>query len=183
MVLRQLYRAVVVSIVFFVLLGLAYPAIETGIGQAFFAHQANGSLGRFGSTLIGQSFSGPRWFQGRPEPNGNQPATSGGSNLGPRSKLLLGDVRKRIAALEHEGIAPRNALVTSSGSGLDPDITPADAYDEASAVARANHLPLGLVRHLVATEVRGRELGFLGSPTVDVLALNEALAKAERRAR
>ncbi len=176
MLLRQLFRSVVASVLFFVLLGLAYPAIETGIGQAFFSHQANGSLGPNGSTLIGQTFTGPRWFQGRPEPSGNNPLASGGSNLGPRSKVLAADVRHEVAILQKEGITPRNALVTSSGSGLDPDITPADAYAEAPAVARANHLPLAAVRHLVARHVTGRELGFLGSPYVNVLQLNEALA-------
>lgn len=182
MALRQLFRAIVVSIVFFVLLGLAYPAVETGIGHAFFSHQVNGSLGANGSTLIGQTFTGPRWFQGRPEPAGNNPMASGGANLGPRSKVLVKDVRQQIALLRKEGISPRNSLVTSSGSGLDPDITPADAYAEAPAVARANHLPLATVRHLVATHVTGRELGFLGSPYVDVLQLNEALAGTAARA-
>lgn len=182
MALRQIFRAIVVSIVFFVLLGLAYPAIETGIGQGLFSHQANGSLGANGSTLIGQTFTGPRWFQGRPEPADNNPTESGGSNLGPRSKTLVKDVRQQIALLRREGITPRSSLVTSSGSGIDPDITPADAYAEAPAVAGASHLPLAMVRHLVATHVTGRELGFLGSPYVDVLQLNEALAKVRHQA-
>jgi K+-transporting ATPase ATPase C chain len=174
---RQLYRAVVVSVVFFVLLGLAYPAFETGIGQAFFSYQANGSIGPNGSALIGQRFLGPRWFQGRPEPGNDNPMASGGSNLGPRSKLLVEHVRERIASLREAGISPRPVLVTSSGSGLDPDITPADAYAEAPAVARAHHLPVAVVRHLVAMHVSGRQLGFLGSPYVNVLELNEALAR------
>ena len=181
MLLRQLYRSVVVSIVLLAVLGLAYPAVETGIGQAFFSHQANGSLGPNGSTLIGQTFTAPSWFQGRPEPDANNPMASGGANLGPRSKLLAADVRRQVAQLESEGITPRNALVTTSASGFDPDVTPADAYAEAPAVARANHLPLATVRHLVATHVTGRELGFLGSPYVDVLQLNEALARLEER--
>jgi K+-transporting ATPase ATPase C chain len=183
MVLRQLFRAIVVSAIFLVLLGLAYPAVETGIGQALFSHTANGSLDSYGSTLIGQTFKGPQWFQGRPEPADNNPMASGGSNLGPRSKVLVKDVRQQVALLRKEGISPRSSLVTTSGSGLDPDITPADAYDEAPAVARANRLPLATVRHLVATHVTGRELGFLGSPYVDVLQLNEALAKVAGRAR
>lgn len=178
--LRHLSRAILVSVVFFVLLGLAYPAAEVAIGQGLFAHQASGSLGQNGSSLIGQTFTGPRWFQGRPEPAGNNPLETGGSNLGPRSKVLRHDVAVRIAALEHEGIRPTNDLVTSSGSGVDPDISPADAYAQAAAVAKANHLPLARVDHLIASQVHGRQLGFLGSPLVDVLQLNEALAKAGR---
>lgn len=180
--LTHLRRAIIVSAVFFVLLGLAYPAIVTGIAQAAFSHQANGSLGRNGSTLIGQTFSAPRWFTGRPEPANNNPLASGGANLGPRSLVLVHDVEAQAALLRKEGITPTNDLVTSSGSGIDPDISPADAAAEAPAVARANHLPLATVQHLIAENTTGRELGFLGSPYVDVLKLNEALARARRSA-
>ena len=178
--LRHLSRAILVSLVFFVLCGLAYPAVEVAIGQGLFAHEASGSLGRNGSTLIGQSFTGPRWFEGRPEPADNNPLETGGSNLGPRSKVLVQHVRERISALERAGIRPTNDLVTSSGSGLDPDISPASAYAQARAVAKANHLSLARVDRLIAAHEHGRELGFLGSPYVDVLQLNEALAVAAR---
>lgn len=180
--IRHLSRAILVSLVLFVLCGLAYPAIEVAIGQGLFAHEANGSLGPNGSTLVGQTFAGPRWFQGRPEPTGNDPLATGGSNLGPRSKVLVREVRRRIAALEREGIRATNDLVTSSGSGVDPDISPVDAYAEARAVAAANHLPVARVDRLIAAHVHGRELGFLGASFVDVLQLNEALARAAGRA-
>ncbi len=181
--LTHLRRAVVVSIVLFVLCGLAYPAFETGVAQLLFPHQANGSLTRNGSTLAGQAFSAPRWFTGRPEPVGASPDASGAANLGPRSSLLLKDVRRTAAQLRRAGITPTNDLVTTSGSGFDPDISPADAAAEAPAVARANHLSLAAVRRIIAQNTTGRELGFLGSPRVNVLRLNEALARLEHRPR
>lgn len=173
----HLWRSLVVSAVFFVLLGLGYPALETALGQGLFAHQANGSLTANGSTLIGQTWRGPRWFTGRPEPAGNNPMASQAANLGPRSATLVRDVAREIAALHRAGIAPTNDLVTTSGSGLDPDIAPQDAYAQVRAVALARRLPIAEVHRLVATKVHGAELGFLGSPYVDVLELNAALAK------
>lgn len=173
--LTNLRRGFLVTIVFFVLLGLAYPLAETGIGQAFFPHQANGSLTKDGSTLIGQTWSGPKWFQGRPD--GDNPMSTGGTNLGPRSKALVKDVKKQMALLNKEGITPTPDLVTTSGSGVDPDIAPVDAYAQVDAVAQARHIPVTTVRHLVQTHVRQRQLGFLGSPYVNVLDLNEALAR------
>ncbi len=173
--LTNIRRGFLVTVVFFVLLGLAYPLAETGIGQAFFSHQANGSLTKNGSTLIGQTWSGPKWFQGRP--GGGNPMATGGTNLGPRSKTLVQDVKKQMALLKKEGITPTPDLVTTSGSGVDPDIAPVDAYAQVNAVARARHLPVATVRHLVQTHIHQRQLGFLGSPYIDVLKLNEALAK------
>jgi K+-transporting ATPase ATPase C chain len=170
----NLRRAIVVSAVFFVLLGLAYPAAETGIGQLLFGHQANGSLTADGSTRIGQTWSGPQWFQGRPD--GDDPTATGGSNLGPRSQQLSDDVKKRIDALRAQGIDPTSDLVTKSGSGVDPDISPDDAYAQVAAVARARNLPQDRVRQLVADHVDGPQLGFLGAAHVNVLELNEALA-------
>ena len=172
--LHNLRRGFLVTVVFFVLLGLAYPLAETGIGQAFFSHQANGSLTANGSTLIGQTWSGPKWFQGRPD--ADNPMATGGTNLGPRSKTLVEDTKKEVAALEKEGINPTPDLVTTSGSGVDPDIAPVDAYAQVDAVAKARGLPVATVRHLVATHIHPAELGFLGSPYIDVLQLNEALA-------
>ena len=173
--LRALRPAILVSVIFLVLLGLAYPLAETGIGQTFFSHQANGSLTSNGSTLVGQAWTGPRWFQGRPD--GDNPMATGGTNLGPRSEVLVQDVRKQIAVLRREGIAPTQDLVTTSGSGVDPDISPADAYVQVSAVARARGLRPAAVRRLVAEHVVQPQFGFLGSAYINVLQLNEALAR------
>ncbi len=173
--LLNIRRGFLVMVVFFVLLGLAYPLVETGIGQAFFSHQANGSLTPNGSTLIGQTWTGPKWFQGRPD--AYNPMATGGTNLGPRSKTLVKDVKKQIAILKKEGITPTPDLVTTSGSGVDPDIAPVDAYAQVDAVAKARGLPVSVVRHLVATHIHPAQFGFLGSPYIDVLQLNQALAK------
>lgn len=168
-------RGLVVFVVFFALLGLAYPLAETGVGRAFFAHQAAGSLTKNGSLLIGQRWRGPEWFQGRPD--GDDPMATGGSNLGPRSVTLVHDVERRIAQLKREGITPTPDLVTTSGSGVDPDISPASAYGQVDAVAKARGLAVTVVRRLVQAHVQPAQWGFLGSSYVDVLALNQALAK------
>jgi len=173
--LASLRPAILVSVIFFVLLGLAYPYAETGIAQGIFSGAANGSLTRNGSTQVGQAWKGTRWFQGRPD--ADDPMATGASNLGPRSKVLVQDTRKVMAALRKEGITPTADLVTTSGSGVDPDISPADAYAQVNAVARARGLSAGVVRHLVATQVQSPQLGFLGSSYVNVLRLNEALAR------
>jgi potassium-transporting ATPase KdpC subunit len=173
--LRTLRQAVIVSAIFFVLLGLAYPLAETGIGQAFFSHQANGSLTKNGSTLVGQVWQSPRWFVGRPD--ADNPMASGGTNLGPRSKVLVKDVAAQIARLDREGITPTPDLVTTSGSGVDPDIAPVDAYAQVNAVATARHLPVAEVRRLVAAQIQQPQAGFLGAAYINVLQLNEALAR------
>jgi len=173
--LRTLRPAILVSLIFLVLLGLAYPLAETGIGQAFFSRQASGSLTSNGSTLVGQSWKGPRFFQGRPD--ADDPMATGASNLGPRSKDLVQDARKAMDALRTEGITPTPDLVTTSGSGVDPDISPADANAQVSAVARARGLPAAAVRRLVAEHVVRPQFGFLGSAYVNVLQLNESLAQ------
>jgi len=162
-----------ISLVFFILLGLAYPLAETGIGQALFSHQANGSLSADGSALVGQSWKGPRWFQGRPD--ADNPMATGGTNLGPRSKALVQAVGQQITQLKDEGITPTPDLVTTSGSGVDPDISPADAYAQVNAVARARGLPVTAVRRLVAEHLQQPQFGFLGSAYINVLQLNEAL--------
>lgn len=173
--LAHIRRSLVVSLFFLLLFGLAYPLVETGIGQALFRHQANGSLGPNGSTLIGQQWTGPRWFHGRPD--ADNPMATGASNLGPRSVVLRDDTAKLLAAWRRLGIAhPPVDLVTTSGSGVDPDISPADAYAQVPMVAAARGLPAATVRGLVARHVHGAELGFLGAPYVNVLELNEALA-------
>ena len=179
--LVHLRRSVIVSIIFLVLLGLAYPLAGTGLSQVLFRHQADGSLTANGSTLIGQSWSGTRWFQGRPDGTvltnkPDQVVVSGTNQPGPRSKALEAFVAKRAALLKQEGIVPTNDLVTTSGSLVDPDISPADAYAQVDAVAAARGLAPGAVRRLVATHVHPRQLGFLGQDYVDVLELNTALA-------
>ena len=173
--LTHLRRSLIASIAFFVVLGLLYPLAMTGIGQAAFSHQANGSLTRYGSTLIGQKWTGPMWFQGRPD--AYNPMATGGSNLGPRSKVLVADVAKQVAHLKKEGITPSSSLVTTSGSGVDPDISPTAAYAQVNAVAKARGLPVNAVHQLVASHVTGEQFGFLGSSYVNVLLLNEALSK------
>jgi potassium-transporting ATPase KdpC subunit len=172
--ISHLRPAIGVSAIFFVLLGLLYPLAETGIGQAFFSHQANGSLTANGSTLVGQTWTSPRWFVGRPD--GDNPMATGGTNLGPRSKVLVKDVSLQIAALRKAGITPTNDLVTTSGSGVDPDIAPVDAYAQVDAVAKARHLPVAEVRQLVAAQIQRPEFGFFGASYVNVLQLNKALA-------
>jgi K+-transporting ATPase ATPase C chain len=170
----NLRRGLIVSAIFFVLLGLAYPLAETGIGQALFSHQANGSLNKNGSTLVGQQWKGTQWFQGRPD--GDDPTATGGSNLGPRSKELVDTYKKRIAALRKQGITPTPDLVAASGSGVDPDISPAGAYAQVNAVAAARHLSVDRVHALVASHVHGPQWGIFGAAHVNVLELNEALA-------
>lgn len=174
MLLLNLARAVIVSAIFFALLGLAYPLAETAIGQTLFAHQANGSITAYGSTALGQKWQGPQWFQGRPD--GYDTSSTGGSNLGPRSQKLLDTYAGRLADLRKQGITPTPDLMAGSGSGVDPDISPAAAYAQVDAVAAARHLEPGRVRDLVAAHVQGPEFGFLGAAHVNVLELNEALA-------
>jgi K+-transporting ATPase ATPase C chain len=172
--LAHLRPAAGITVIFFVLLGLLYPLAETGIGQALFSSQASGSLTASGSVLVGQSWSSPRWFVGRPD--SDNPMATGGTNLGPRSKVLVKAVQQQIAALRRDGITPTPDLVTTSGSGVDPDIAPADAYVQVSAVARARSLPVTEVRQLVRSQTREPQLGFLGSAYINVLQLNQALA-------
>ena len=171
--LGNLRQAVGVTVFFLVLLGLLYPLAETGIGQALFSHSANGSLTANGSSLIGQQWHGPQWFQGRPD--ADNPLATGGSNLGPRSRELVTNVKAQAAQLEKEGITPTQDLITTSGSGVDPDISPADAYAQVNAVAHARGVPAAAVRSLVASHVAQPQLGFLGSSYVNVLELNESL--------
>lgn len=190
--LAHLRRAIVSSIVLFLLCGLAYPLAITGVAQLFFKGQADGDLvsrsgALSGSTLIGQSWAdvpcpagtGAKtgsacWFQGRPDPD--NPMETGSQNYGPKSKLLLDFSRGEVRLLDHEGITPTNDLVTGSGSGIDPDITPADAYAQVDAISRNDHVAVATLRALVRSHTVGAYWGFLGSPYIDVLQLNEALA-------
>lgn len=180
--LLHLRRSLLLSAVFLVLLGLAYPLAGTGVSQVLFGHQANGSITPNGSTLIGQSWTGPEWFQGRPDGavltnKPDQVVVSGTNQPGPLSASLEKYVAQQAAVLKKEGIVPTNDLVTTSGSLVDPDISPAGAYAQVDAIAAARGLPPAVVRSLVARHVHGRELGFLGAPYVDVLELNDALAR------
>lgn len=193
---RQYWVALRAMIVLTVVLGLAYPLALTGIGQLAMPARANGSTvsldGRtVGSSLIGQSFTGkkgaalPQWFQSRPSAAGDgyDANASSGSNLGPNNPDLLKAIRERQAAIAKlDGVdvseIPADA-VTASGSGLDPDISPAYARLQISAVAAARGLEESAVARLVARNTSGRELGFIGEPTVNVLQLNLALAKMD----
>jgi len=184
---RQWKPAIVVFGLLVLITGLLYPAVMTGIAQLVFPSQANGSLvyqngQAVGSRLIGQPFDDPKYFWGRLSATGPYPdnaAASSGSNLGPTNPKLVDEVQGRIDALKKAD--PSNTqpipvdLVTSSGSGLDPDISPAAAYYQAGRVARERGLEVARVNELIAQHTQGRQWGFLGEPRVNVLALNLAL--------
>lgn len=189
--LKQLKTAAILFGLLSVLTGLIYPAFITGIAQAIFPNQANGSLisqnGQVvGSELIGQQFDDPGYFWGRISSTGGQPynaAASSGSNLGPTNPALKEAVTARIDALQ--AADPGNDqqipvdLVTASGSGLDPDISIAAAMYQAARVARERSLPLEQVQGLIDQSTTGRTLGFLGEPRVNVLKLNLALDRLQ----
>jgi potassium-transporting ATPase KdpC subunit len=178
---RTALAALRLMLVMTLLLGLAYPLAVTVIGQITYRDRANGSLierdGRVvGSSLLGQRFSGARWFHGRPD--ADDPRASGASNLGPSNPELGSAIRERVAAVRladgADAAIPVDA-VTASGSGLDPDITPAYARLQAPRVAAARGLALGDVVALISSHTTGRTLGVLGEPRVNVLGLNLAL--------
>ena len=183
----QLRPAVVLLVLLSVLTGLVYPAIVTAIAQVVFPHQANGSLivkdGKVvGSTLIGQPFDDPKYFWGRLSATSPYPYNAGsstGSNLGPTNPALTKAVQERVDVLRaadpgNKALVPVD-LVTTSGSGLDPLISPAAAVYQVSRVAKARKMDEAAVRSLVEQNTEGRQFGFLGEPRVNVLALNLAL--------
>lgn len=180
----SLRPALVLTLLFFALTGLAYPALVTGIAQLAFPHAANGSLLRdgdrvIGSELIAQGFARPDYFHPRPSAAGKgfDAMASAGSNLGPAAKPLADRITADIAALRAAGetapVAPDR--VTTSGSGLDPHLSPAAALAQVARVAAARRLPEARVRALVTASIENPGLGIAGDPVVNVLALNRQL--------
>jgi K+-transporting ATPase ATPase C chain len=192
--LRQSFIYAIVCIFFF---GFVYAFAGTGVAQALFPHEANGSITANGSTLIGQNWSSPKFFHGRPDDAGPYAANakediaggdnpleangssgeSGATNLGPRSALLKSNTQQLVAYWHRMGVNPTPDLVTTSGSGYDPDITPQDATVQIPMVSKATGIAPSALRALISNQTHSEQLGFLGSDYIDVLQLNEALAK------
>ncbi len=181
---QQLLPGLRMTLVMTVLTGLIYPLAVTGLSQVLFRDKANGSLitvnGQvIGSQLIGQNFTKPEYFQPRPSAAGNDgydATASGGSNLGPTNKKLIDRVQASAEKFrkenpDYQGDIPAD-LLTTSGSGLDPHISPASAEAQAERVAKARGASLDHIRALIASHTEGRDLGFLGEPRVNVLLLN-----------
>ncbi len=214
--ITNIRRSIIVVVVFTAFFGFLYAFAGTGVAQAFFRGQADGSITANGSRLIGQDWSQTRCpghplgscvFQGRPDNLGPyagsaSPVAAGGdnpleannipgkpgvlnsgesatTNLGPRSKTLLQNTQQLVAYWKARGVNPTPDLVTTSGSGLDPDITPQDAYAEIPMVSRATGISPSRLKSLIDQQTQGMQLGFLGSPYVNVLQLNEVLAKLQ----
>ena len=194
--LKEVRPAIVMIVAFTIITGLAYPFAMTGLAGVLFPYQASGSLvekdGKvIGSALIGQVFADDKYFHGRPSatsaPDPKDPsktvdapynaANSSGSNLGPTSKALMERIKGDVETLKKENpsVPVPTDLVTASGSGLDPDVSPAAALFQVPRVAKARGLPEARVRELVQSQIEGRAVGFLGEPRVNVLKLNLAL--------
>jgi K+-transporting ATPase ATPase C chain len=197
MILAHLRRSILIALVA-VVLTFVYTLAGTGVAQLFFSHQADGSITANGSTLIGQNWSSPKWFHGRPDDSGpyasakTSPAEhpgddplvangvsgeSGATNLGPRSAELVTFTKELVSYWHKLGVDPTPDLVTTSGSGYDPDITAEDAQVQIPMVAKATGIAPSALRALIARENHSAELGFMGSSYIDVLQLNEALAQ------
>src|SRR5215475_6966751 len=200
--LREIRPAIVLVVILTLITGLVYPLVMTGVAGVIFPKQAQGSLvevdGKVvGSALIGQEFTSDKYFHGRPsattapDPNDStktvpapyNAANSGGSNLGPTNKALIDRVKADVDKLKQENPSapPPIDLVTTSGGGLDPHITPEAAFFQVPRVAKARNLSEDRIRQLVDQHVEGRTLGLLGEPRVNVLALNLALDGASAR--
>jgi K+-transporting ATPase ATPase C chain len=191
-VIKTITRALVATIVLAVLTGLLYPLAMTAVAQVAFKAKADGSLVEVngqpvGSSLIGQEWTGPQWFYGRPSAVDDDASTSSGSNLGPRSQDLADDIAKqakaviKIEAPYRPGVLVADIpadLLTSSGSGLDPDISVAGAQFQAPRIAAERGLSLDQVLSLIRDHTQQKALGFLGEPRVNVLELNLALQEA-----
>lgn len=204
--IAHLRRSVVATVVLIVLT-FAYASLGTGLSQLFFQHQANGSLTAYGSPLIGQNWSGAKWFHGRPDDLGPYAAVvcgsstknctpaaggdnpleangsngeSGASNLGPRSQALLSNTQALVKYWNAMGVTPTPDLVTTSGSGYDPDISPEDAIVQIPMVSKATGLSPAQLTTLIRHYTHDAQWGFLGSSWIDVLSLNEGLAALER---
>lgn len=187
----HLLTAVIYTALSVVMLGVIYPVVMTGVSQLLFHNQANGSLvyvnGKpIASAIIGQLWIKPQYFHGRPSAAGKgyDPTSTGGTNLGPTSKKLIDATKATIIALRKENPQATDPipmdLVTSSGSGIDPDISPEAAYYQAPRVAAARSMTLAQVRAVIDQHVQSRTLGFLGEPRVNVLELNLALDAGKR---
>jgi potassium-transporting ATPase KdpC subunit len=192
--LRRSFTMALICMVFF---GFVYALVGTGIAQLLFKFQANGSITANGSTLIGQNWTSPKFFHGRPDDAGPYAANaktgvvggdnplvangshgeSGATNLGPRSQLLLDNTKALVAYWHSMGVNPTPDLVTTSASGYDPDISPQDALVQIPMVSRATGLSTATLTALIHRQTHGAQLGYLGSSYIDVLQLNEALAK------
>ena len=188
--LSHLVTSILYTIVTVIVLGIIYPLAMTGVGMLIFPHQANGSFvesgGKVvGSSIIGQLWTKPQSFQGRPSAAGKgyDPTSTGGTNLAPTSKKLMDATKATIAALKKANPQavgePPIDLVTSSGSGIDPDISPEAAIWQIPRVAAARHMTTDAVKAIVDAHVVGRTFGILGEPRVNVLDLNLALDAAK----
>ena len=190
--MKTIFHYFRISLFLFILLtiltGVMYPAFITGIAQWAFANQANGSMTSQGSLLIQQPFNQPNYFWGRPSattPFPDNAASSAASSFGPTNPALIAAVKTRIALLKK--VDPTNTLpipvdlVTTSGSGLDPEISPAAAYYQAPRIAKLRNLPLWQVTDLITANIRPRQLDLLGEPRVNVLQLNIALDQISQK--
>ncbi|HLN43463.1 MAG TPA: potassium-transporting ATPase subunit C [Acidimicrobiales bacterium] len=195
--IAHLRRSIISIVVFTAFFGFVYALAGTGVAQLFFRHQADGSITANGSTLIGQNWSSTKCpgnppgscvFQGRPDDlgpySGDNPLVANGksgesaaTNLGPRSKVLVANTQALVAYWHKRGVDPTPDLVTTSGSGLDPDIAPQDAIAQIPMVSKATGIAPSALRALISRETNGAVLGFMGSSYIDVLQLNEALAQ------
>ena len=185
--MKQLIIAIKATVVLTLLTGIAYPLLVTGLAKALFPYQANGSMvqvnGRTaGSAIIGQNFTKPEYFHGRPSASNYDGLSSGGSAYGPTNQKLIDRVQADLKAFRagnptFSGPVPAD-LVTASGSGLDPDLSPESAEAQAARVAAARGVDLAAVRGLIAANTQNRQFGFFGEPRVNVFRLNLALDHA-----